>query len=1141
MIRAVWGCGTFLAAAAVVALLGQTSPPPRSAREDAYRANNRGVASLEQFDFEGAASDFREALRIDADLSIARFNLAVALFYGGDLDAARREATAAGERLANAPQPPYLLGLIARAQNRADDAAAAFRRVLQVDATDVGSKVNLGQVDLQQQKYAEAIALFRDALAAEPYNVTAAYNLAMALTRSGAADEGARAMQRFQALRGSGYATTYAQTYLEQGKYAEAIASTGAEADLVDPKTPDVAFEDATPQMLPGPRDQAGGGIVLADLNGDGRLDLIEAGPGVLRVEIDSDGVFADGSTAAGVTGFAARTNAGVVAGDYDNDGRPDLLLLRTDGIVLLHQRADGKFEDATTASKLPRLARGAGTAAFVDVDHDGDLDIVLAPPAQVFRNDGNGTFAAITPETRITGADRAVAIVPTDFDNRRDVDLLFADEAARPALFRNMRDGTFREVAAEVGLPPGASTSVAAADVNKDGYTDFFFGSSSAPGTFALSDGHARFHTAAAPETTRGATAAQFFDYDNDGLLDLLTVSAGGVHLFRNIGTAWVDVSGASGVARFAAGSSVRSIALGDVDRDGDTDVIVERTDGQVRGWRNRGGNRHPSLTVTLAGRVSNREGIGSRVEMRAGSLRQQLETASAFPAVAPADLVFGLGDRAAADVVRVLWPSGVLQAETAPPAGTHTLAVTELNRKPSSCPFLYTWNGSRFEFVTDFMGGGEMGDYVSPGVWNQPDPDEYVRIRPGQLAERNGRYELRMANELEEAMFVDRLQLVAVDHPEDVDVYPNEGLKSPPRPPFQIYAVRNARPPAAASEVPGTFGTTLSASNVPKVPGTFGMAGARDVLSEIRALDRTYPDGFALAGIRGYAALHDLVLDLSQSPKPTAQSLSPDVLLLTGWTDYAYSSDNVAAEQAGLTMTPPYVQVRNAAGAWQTVIPDMGFPVGRPQTVVVDLRGKFLGPSRRVRIRTSMRIYWDQVLVADAVQAPVRISRLDPAVADLHWRGFSAETTPDGREPIGYDYARVSRVNPWKAFTGRYTREGDVRALLKKTDDMFVVSEAGDEIALSFDAARFPALPSGWTRTFLLYVNGYSKEMNIRSASPDQLAPLPFHAMTRYPYGTGEHYPDSPAYQEYLRRYNTRVVERAVPSIDVLLAARK
>ncbi len=262
---------------------------------------------------------------------------------------------------------------------------------------------------------------------------------------------------------------------------------------------------------------------------------------------------------------------------------------------------------------------------------------------------------------------------------------------------------------------------------------------------------------------------------------------------------------------------------------------------------------------------------------------------------------------------------------------------------------------------------------------------------------------------------------------------------------------------------------------------------------------------------------------------PVPPSRTL----LLLTGWTDYAFSSDNVAASHSRLQMQPPALQVRDREGKWRTVVENIGFPVGRPQTLVVDLTGKFLSASREVRIVTNMRVYWDRILVdrRGGVDFPSRLTRLDPAGAELRWRGFSAEVTPDGREPLSYDYARVSSDSPWKAFPGRYTREGDVRELLKGTDDIFVVSRAGDEVSLSFDASQLPALPAGWTHTFLLYADGFSKEMNIHSASPDQLAPLPFHGMKGYPPAWPEAYPSEPARGDYVERFNTRVVARALP----------
>ena len=259
--------------------------------------------------------------------------------------------------------------------------------------------------------------------------------------------------------------------------------------------------------------------------------------------------------------------------------------------------------------------------------------------------------------------------------------------------------------------------------------------------------------------------------------------------------------------------------------------------------------------------------------------------------------------------------------------------------------------------------------------------------------------------------------------------------------------------------------------------------------------------------------------------------------LLLLTGWTDYAWSSDNVAAMQAGKAMQPPSLQLKDRHGNWRTVIKDIGIPVGRPQTVTVDLTGKFLSTSRDVRIVTNMRIYWDQILVdTSSGNSPIQLSRLDPVRAELHWRGFSAETSPDGHEPYGYDYRNVACTSPWKVMTGRYTREGDVRELLLNSDDMFVISRPGDEIGISFDAASLPPLPQGWTRTFLLYADGFSKEMDINSASPDQLAPLPFHGMSRYPYRWPEHYPLDAKHFKYFEEYNTRIIRGQITRLETI-----
>jgi len=1135
--------------------------PTRDTRERAYRANNAGVALLEQLKYPEAAEAFTKAIGIDSSLGIAHLNLSLALLYDQKLDEAAKEASAAASRMPNAPQPPYVLGLIARAQNRNGDARGYFDKVRTIDPADVGVTVNLAQIDLEDREYDRAATALQPIVEREPYHVTASYVLGLALTRSGKTDEGQVLLQRAQDLRRANYAVTFGTGYLEQGRYAEAIASTGAEPDLVDPSTPPAKFSradigaervaTAVPAAIGrsvGAADLAdagvraltaglGGGQTLVDIDGDGTLELVVVSASSQRIlRPTPEGTPVDITSQSGFSTSSKSPGIGVLAADYDNDGAADLFVLRVAGSSLYRNDGKGHFADVTRSAKLPSFPSLAGAAAFVDVDHDGDVDLLIAgladiaatrkqrsgpwefpsgfapAPLQLLRNNGNGTFTDITRAAKLERRGHVIAVVPTDFDNHRDIDLLVVPAEGAPALLSNQRDGTFRDVSPEVGLTGPANgdertTAVAVGDVNKDDYPDFFF-ARTGESVFALSDGHGHFKVSSAPAQTRGATAAQLLDYDNDGLLDLVATTTSGLVVLRNAGPSFVDVTTEAVEAKGAAAGPVRSMTVADIDRDGDLDIVASTGDATWL-WRNSGDSRNHALRVQLRGRVTNRLGVGAKVQVRAGSLSARAETSSTSPAVAPSEVMFGLGPRPGADVARVLWPSGILQAEIAPAAEggkdaflSSPFVVEELDRKPSSCPFLFVWNGERFEFVTDFLGGGEMGYYEGPGAWNHPDPVEYVRIRGDQLVPRDGRLQLRVTNELEEVLYLDQLQLMTVAHPADVQVFPNEGMTVEPKP-HRLHAVRQPHAPVRVTDDHG-----------------------HDVTDRIAALDRRYPDDFTRDRIRGYAEPHSLTIELGQVR-------APQTLLLTAWTDYAFSSDNVAGAQAGLALVEPYLEAREASGRWRRLDVGIGIPVGRPQTIALDLGSVLKGGEHELRLSTNMRVYWDQIQVGETAAADGLVTSLaDPRVATLRERGFSAEVRPDGEDPPGYDYTRVSQVSPWKAFVGSFTRPGDVLPLLSKADDQFVIAKTGDEVALEFEADAKP-LPQGWTRTYLLRGDGYSKEMDVNSASPDTVEPLPFHGMSRYPYPSTEQYPDTAEHRAYREQFNTRRVPRAIPPL--------
>jgi hypothetical protein len=230
------------------------------------------------------------------------------------------------------------------------------------------------------------------------------------------------------------------------------------------------------------------------------------------------------------------------------------------------------------------------------------------------------------------------------------------------------------------------------------------------------------------------------------------------------------------------------------------------------------------------------------------------------------------------------------------------------------------------------------------------------------------------------------------------------------------------------------------------------------------------------------------------------------------------------------------PTLEVRNARGDWQTASP-IGFPSGKDKTIVIDLAGVFPTGDHRVRIRTNMRIHWDQAFVAlDAQQVPARTTTLRPMTADLHFRGYSRTYRKGGRSgPHWFDYDSVTTESPWRTIEGAFTRFGDVRTLLEGPDDMYVVMAPGDEMTVEFDATSASALPAGWRRTFLLYTDGWIKDADLNTAHGQSVEPLPFHAIKSYPYAAGEAYPSDSAHARYQREFNTRIMRRSATRLAV------
>jgi tetratricopeptide (TPR) repeat protein len=520
---------------------------------------------------------------------------------------------------------------------------------------------------------------------------------------------------------------------------------------------------------------------------------------------------------------------------------------------------------------------------------------------------------------------------------------------------------------------------------------------------------------------------------------------------------------------------------------------------DGKVHVMLDRSAPPQRFLRIRLTGIKSLKLAQDSIVEVKAGDSYWK-QTYAGVP------LLFPVGAYEKVDAVRITWPNGLIQNETNQ-VTNKTYNYEEAQRLSGSCPMIWTWNGREFQFITDVLGVAPLGASDGEGTYFPVDHDEYVTIPAGALIPVDGHYEVRITEELSEVSYLDQVQLFVLDHPSAKEVFTNEKFKGPPYPEFRLYESPRRIYPAAAHDDEG-----------------------HDVRPALLSRDQKYPDQFPRTEL-GVAKVHTLELDFAQAA-PSGDA----VLLANGWVDWPDGSTFRAAAQerkGGLVM--PYLQMQDGSGRWVTVNEDMGMPAGKPKTIAVPLH--FISASRKLRIVTDLCVYWDEIFLSEsAAPAQVRQKQMPLRSADLHFRGFSESViNPARKQPDTFIYSRVEPTSYWNPTPGLYTRYGDVRELTETVDDRPVIMGSGDEMRLLFDASSAGPLPQDWTREFLLKVDGWAKDRDPNTAFSQTVGPLPFHAMSRYPYPANENFPQDDAHVRYQHDYNTRPALRLLRPLSV------
>lgn len=783
---------------------------------------------------------------------------------------------------------------------------------------------------------------------------------------------------------------------------------------------------------------------------------------------------------------------------DYNYDFLNDLAFAGPGGFKFYEQHEDSTFEDVTASLDLPpSIIQNSFIGSWVnDFDLDGDLDLLLSAEdgeSFVLRNNGDGTFEVRSP---FEGLQDVRDFLWADFDLDGDQDAVILTTDGDVQFYRNerasefIRDTTFKVSESVKALDFG--------DLNADGVFEIVSWHSDHVRSTSYNDSTGNWHSkeliSLEESSDNPSPFPQLFiaDLDNNGALDVMTSD-------QNNTSFWLSdekVSLSSEV--FETDPNIYGIS--DADGDNRLDLMGLTDENQPITLTNDGSKEYNARVVSPRASGSsgdqriNSFGIGGEIESRSGLQYVKQPIKSPWVHV-------GLGTYEEAEMIRINWPNGTMQAEFAE-LGYDSKIQNEQILK-GSCPWVQTHNGEEMEFVTDFLWRTALGLKINAqGESNVLHGIDWIKIEGEQLEPRDGYYDVRITADLWETHFFDHVSLMVVDHPEDSEVFVDERFTLP-APEQKLYSMQEIYPVSSATDQDGN-----------------------DVTNTISDQDGNYLNSFSLTPYQGLAEEHFIEVELGDEV-PKNEKLK---LLAKGWIYPTDTSINIAISQGD--HTPPHgirVEVPNGEGGWKVAHENIGFPAGKNKMILVDLEDAFEPDTeRKVRLYTNMEVYWDQIRVGvqnDDIE--LETEKLSADVANLRYRGFSKLVQKDRFLPTEPDYQQISSTTQkWRDLEGFYTRFGDVKELTKEIDDRYVIMNAGDELVFEFPALDPPK--EGWTRDFVLIGDGWIKDGDYNTVHSKTVIPLPYHGMENYPEEPGSLQED-PVYQKHKEdwaTYHTRYV---------------
>jgi Flp pilus assembly protein TadD len=1042
------------------------SASPKTGSDPFALLMNVGKNYYDKGDAQRAIEPFQKAVALSPAQFDARLNLANAWLLAGDATNALKQAQEAITLDPNSAAAHYVAGCAEVRLRQLEPALKAFQTSRELEPTVGAATYQLARVHQELGHLNDAIALYQELTTFETNHPIAFYALSQALVRAGRTAEANAAVERHREIIAAKPGGTLDIAKMERCVHTQARAPFIAEQP--DPAGIKVAFADVTREVLPDAANYHGP-LAFIDFNHDGRNSLfVLEGTNAFRLLENTGGRFQPrGQALPGIPG--ARYHRCLVA-DLQNDRFDDVLMIGDRGSHLFKFATNAQITDSSAFSRMKDVPALGG--ALLDLDFTGKLDLLAINTTnqtlRVMRNVGTLYFRDTTATSGVPASVTGVThLALDDWNNDDTLDVVFGRPGQPPGLLLKQRGGLLTLTNSPADWPVG--DVIALGDFNNDLRPDLVV--ATADHLEIVLNGvpdHVRIPTGNSP-----VTDLFFMDYDNDGWLDILAAGKG-LRAWRNLGKeGFQETTAQLGLDKITG--PVEAVAAADIDIDGDTDLVVAVPGQGLKVLRNDGGNANLQVKVRLVGNRSNASGLGTRLEVNAGGLRFGRRVMS-LP------IEIGVGQHAQLESLNARWLNLNIPLVDAKVDPRSTLPLLELTIMEGSCPYLYAWDGGRFRFVTDLLGASPLGLRVSDTRFVEADPDEFVWLgTDAAFPPRDGNYVLQVTEELREVLYLDAAQLVAVDYPAGTAVH-TTGKMVPgrPFPPHDFIALGASHPLQRAVRSDGL-----------------------DVTEALRQTDGRHasPVQIRNAQLRGLAEPWNLTLDFG--PLPVERPL---VLALTGWIRFGGGMVNVAASHdPDLPFPFPTLEVEIAGGAWRPVDVVVGTPAGKTKSIVVDLAGKLPAGSRRLRLATAYEIHWDRIALFEKADASrLKVTRLNPDVADLHWRGFGEIEEGPWYLPLTPSYEKVSPNPKWRITPmGWCTRYGDTRELVERRDNALVLLNGGDELTLKFAADRLPPVPAGCQRGFFLYSCGWDKDSDFHCEKGWLVEPLPWHGMDEQLYG--------------------------------------